>query len=202
MLGIIDYGLSNINSIANAIDKLNYKFEIINKAKNLDKYEKIILPGVGSFPHAMKNLKKKKLIEPLVNFIHNDKKPFLGICLGMQLLYESSSEGTQSKGLGILNGSVKRLVPTSNFRSPNMGWREIKIKKKSILLNNIIDKPIFYFVHKFACYSDDKECVIAELNYIKTFDCVIEKNNIFATQFHPEKSEKIGFQVLNNFLKI
>jgi len=202
MIGIIDYGLSNINSVINAIAKLNYKCEIISKFKKFDKYEKIILPGVGSFPHAMQNLKKKNLIDPLIDFINNDKKPFLGICLGMQLLFENSSEATQSKGLGILNGTVKKLIPTSNLRSPNMGWREIKIKKKSILFNNIKERPIFYFVHKFACFSDNKECVTAELNYIKTFDCVVEKDNIFATQFHPEKSEKVGFHVLNNFLKI
>ena len=202
MIGIIDYGLSNISSIANAVLKLNHKYEVVDDQKKLNKFSKIILPGVGSFPKAIKNLKEKKLFDSLKNFIIHEKKPFLGICLGMQLLFQHSSEDGGSEGLGVLNGQVKQLTPNKNFKVPNIGWREIEIIKKSILLNDIQDKPIFYFVHKYACFSLEKENTIAELNYVNKFDCIVEKENIFATQFHPEKSQKTGLKLLSNFLKI
>ena len=202
MIGIIDYGLSNINSIANAVLKLNHKYEVVDDQKKLNKFSKIILPGVGSFPKAIKNLKEKKLFDSLKKFILHEKKPFLGICLGMQLLFQYSSEDEGSEGLGVLSGKVKQLAPNKNFKVPNIGWREIEIIKKSILLNDIQDKPIFYFVHKYACFSLEKENTVAELNYANKFDCIVEKENIFATQFHPEKSQKTGLKLLNNFLKI
>ena len=202
MIGIIDYGLSNINSIANAVLKLNHKYEVVDDQKKLNKFSKIILPGVGSFPKAIKNLKEKKLFDSLKKFILHEKKPFLGICLGMQLLFQYSSEDEGSEGLGVLSGKVKQLTPNKNFKVPNIGWREIEIIKKSILLNDIQDKPIFYFVHKYACFSLKKKNTIAELNYVNKFDCIVEKENIFATQFHPEKSQKTGLKLLSNFLKI
>ena len=202
MIGIIDYGLSNISSIANAVLKLNHKYEVVDDQKKLNKFSKIILPGVGSFPKAIKNLKEKKLFDSLKKFILHEKKPFLGICLGMQLLFQYSSEDEGSEGLGVLSGKVKQLAPNKNFKVPNIGWREIEIIKKSILLNDIQDKPIFYFVHKYACFSLEKENTVAELNYGNKFDCIVEKENIFATQFHPEKSQKTGLKLLNNFLKI
>ena len=202
MIGIIDYGLSNISSIANAVLKLNYKCEVINNQKEFGKFDKIILPGVGSFPKAIENLKKQNLFDSLKNFITNEKKPFLGICLGMQLLFEHSAEDGGSKGLDVLSGKVKQLIPNGNLKVPNIGWREIEIRKKNILLNGINDKPIFYFVHKYACYSSEKKNTVAELNYVNKFDCIVEKDNIFATQFHPEKSQKTGLQLLSNFLKI
>ena len=203
MIGIIDYGLSNINSIANAVTKLNNKCEVINNSrKKFNKFDKIILPGVGSFPKAIENLKKQNLFDALKDFITYEKKPFLGICLGMQLLFKHSSEGKGKEGLGVLSGEVRELIPNGNLKVPNIGWREVAILKKSILLNTIDDKPIFYFVHKYACYSLEKENIIAELNYVNKFDCIVEKDNIFATQFHPEKSQKVGLKLLNNFLEI
>jgi len=202
MIGIIDYGLSNISSITNAVLKLNYKCEVINNQKKFDKLDKIILPGVGSFPKAIENLKKQNLFDSLKNFITNEKKPFLGICLGMQLLFEYSAEDGGSEGLNVLSGTVKQLIPNGNLKVPNIGWREVEICKKNILLNGIDDKPIFYFVHKYACYSAGKKNTVAELNYVNKFDCIVEKDNIFATQFHPEKSQKTGLQLLSNFLKI
>ena len=202
MIGIIDYGLSNIGSVVNAVSKLNYKCEVINSDKNINKLDKIILPGVGSFPQAIKNLKKQNLFDSLKDFITDKKKPFLGICLGMQILYNHSSEDGGENGLGVINGKVKQLMPSKKFKVPNVGWREIEILKKGVLTNQFIDKPIFYFVHKYACYSEEKINTVAQLNYTNQFDCIIEKENIFATQFHPEKSQKNGLQLLNNFLKI
>ena len=202
MIGIIDYGLSNIGSISNAVKKLDHNYQIITNSKNLNKIDKIILPGVGSFKKAIANLKKQNLFDSLKDFIMDRKKPFLGICLGMQILYNHSSEDGGEVGLGVINGKVKQLMPNKEFKVPNVGWREIKILKKSVLTNQFVGKPIFYFVHKYACYSEEKINTVAQLNYINEFDCVIEKENVFATQFHPEKSQKNGLQLLNNFLKI
>jgi len=202
MIGIIDYSLSNIGSISNALNKLNYSYQIISNPKNLNKIDKIILPGVGSFKKAIANLKKQDLFDSLKDFITYKKKPFLGICLGMQILYNHSSEDGGENGLGVINGKVKQLMPSKKFKVPNVGWREIEILKKGVLMNQFIDKPIFYFVHKYACYSEEKINTVAQLNYTNQFDCIIEKENIFATQFHPEKSQKNGLQLLNNFLKI
>nr|AAR37699.1 imidazole glycerol phosphate synthase, glutamine amidotransferase subunit [uncultured marine bacterium 440] len=202
MIGIIDYGLSNIGSISNAVNKLNHSYQIISNSKNLNKIDKIILPGVGNFKKAIANLKKQNLFDSLKDFITDKKKPFLGICLGMQILYNHSSEDGGENGLGVINGKVKQLMPSKKFKVPNVGWREIEILKKGVLINQFIDKPIFYFVHKYACYSEEKINTVAQLNYINQFDCIIEKENIFGTQFHPEKSQKNGLQLLNNFLKI
>jgi len=202
VIGIVDYGLSNISSIANAVSKLNYNYQIINNEKSLNKVDKVILPGVGSFKKAVINLKKKDLFDPLKDFIADKKKPFLGICLGMQLLYKHSTEDGGANGLGVLNGKVEQLIPNKKFKVPNVGWREIEIIKKSLLINKFNEKPIFYFVHKYACYSKKKINTVAQLNYIDQFDCIVEKENIFATQFHPEKSQKNGLQLLNNFLAI
>ena len=202
MIGIVDYGLSNISSVLNAVKRLNYNCKIIDDPKKLNNVDKIILPGVGSFKKATINLKKLNLFESLKDFILIKKKPFLGICLGMQLLYDHSSEDGGAYGLGVLGGKVKQLIPTKEFKVPNVGWREIEIIKQGNLLKQLDEKPIYYFVHKYACYSKSKTNTIAELNYTNKFDCIVEKNNIFATQFHPEKSQKSGLKILNNFLKI
>lgn len=202
VVGIIDYGLSNLNSICNAVEKLNFKYELIKDNDNFDNFDKYILPGVGSFPKAVENLKKQGIFNNIINATIKDKKPILGICLGMQLFFDSSEEDGGGKGLGILKGQVKELKPQKSLKVPNIGWKEIDIVKSGILLKEIKDKPIFYFVHKYACFCDENKIIKSELNYIDRFDCVIEKNNIFATQFHPEKSQKLGFKLLENFLKI
>tara|TARA_B100001057_G_C22869385_1_gene958089 strand:- start:1902 stop:2519 length:618 start_codon:yes stop_codon:yes gene_type:complete len=200
-IGIIDYGLSNLNSICNAVEKLDYKYELIQDDKKFDNCEKFILPGVGSFPTAVINLKKRGIFDKIKSAVVNDKKPILGICLGMQLFFESSEEDGGSNGLGILKGKVKELKPRKNLKVPNIGWKEIIIDKPGILLKDIEEKPIFYFVHKFACFCEEKNIVKSKLNYINEFECIVENKNIFATQFHPEKSQKLGFKILENFLK-
>ena len=201
-VGIIDYGLSNLNSICNAVEKLNYKYELIHDSKNFDNFDKYILPGVGSFPKAVINLKKRGIFNKIKIAVNSDKKTILGICLGMQLFFESSEEDGGADGLGILKGKVKELKPNKNLKVPNIGWKEIIIDKPGKLLEGIDDKPIFYFVHKFACFSEEKDIIKSKLNYINEFDCIVENKNIFATQFHPEKSQKLGFKILENFLKI
>ncbi len=200
MIGIIDYGLSNLNSICNAILKLNQKIKLVDSKTNFEQFNKIILPGVGSFPKAIENLKKKKLFEIIKKQVLIDKKPILGICLGMQLFFEYSSEDTGSEGIGILKGKVKSLNATKEFKVPNIGWRQIKVDQKGVLLENIEENPIFYFIHKYACFSEEQNLIKSTLKHSHEFDCLIEKENIFCTQFHPEKSQKIGIKLLENFI--
>lgn len=201
MIGIIDYGLSNLNSICNAVIHLNQKIKIIDKKLNLTQFDKLILPGVGSFPQAVENLKKRGLFDLIIEDVLIKKKPILGICLGMQLLFEDSSENGKTKGMRILKGNVKILESNNNYKVPNIGWKRIQIYKKGVLLQNIEEEPIFYFIHKYACYSKEKNIIRSKLVHIKNkFDCIIEKKNIFATQFHPEKSQKIGIKLLKNFI--
>ena len=199
MIGIIDYGLSNLNSICNAILKLNQKIKLVDSKTNFEQFNKIILPGVGSFPKAIENLKKQKLFDIIKKQVLIDKKPILGICLGMQLFFEYSSEDIGSEGIGILKGKVKSLNVTKEFKVPNIGWRQIKVDQKGVLLKNIEENPIFYFIHKYACFSEEQNLIKSTLKHSHEFDCLIEKENIFCTQFHPEKSQKNGLMLLKNF---
>ena len=192
MIGIVDYGLSNISSVLNAVKRLDYNCETIVDPKKLNNVDKIILPGVGSFKKATINLKKLNLFESLKNFILIKKKPFLGICLGMQLLYDHSSEDGGAYGLGVLGGKVKQLIPTKEFKVPNVGWREIEIIKQGNLINQLDEKPIFYFVHKYACYSERKTNTIAELNYTNKFDCIVEKTIFLLLNFTLKKVKRSG----------
>jgi imidazole glycerol-phosphate synthase subunit HisH len=200
MIGIIDYNLCNINSIYNAVEKLTNNVKILKDGSELKGVDKIILPGVGSFPAAVRNLKKQKLFDHLKIETLDKRKPILGICLGMQLLFEESSEDELTTGLGIIKGKVIPLKSNENFKVPNMGWKKINFIKKSVLLRDISTDPIFYFVHKFGCFSKDNNILVSRSLDIQKFDCLIEKKNIFATQFHPEKSQTAGFDLLKNFI--
>lgn len=200
MIAIIDYELSNINSIFNAVNKITKNVKIVKDGDNLSSFKKIILPGVGSFPVAMNNLKKKNLLETIKKEVIENKKPILGICLGMQLLLENSTEEKHCEGLGVIKGVVRPLVAEKNFKVPNIGWKKIEHNTKSTLLKDIED-PIFYFVHKYACYSSES-VISSKFSQTNNFDCLIEKNNIFATQFHPEKSQIVGLKLLKNFIEI
>ena len=153
----------------------------------------------GSFPAAVENLKKKNLFNTLKKEILKNKKPILGICLGMQLLFENSTEEKFSEGLSVIKGTVRPLSAEHNFKVPNIGWKKISFNKKSILLKGVED-PIFYFVHKFACYTSEN-LICSKFLHSSKFDCLIEKENIFATQFHPEKSQLVGNKLLRNFIE-
>tara|TARA_Y100000766_G_C18727816_1_gene517295 strand:- start:139 stop:747 length:609 start_codon:yes stop_codon:yes gene_type:complete len=200
MIAIIDYELSNINSIFNAVLKITDKVKVVKNGENLSSFDKFILPGVGSFPIAVENLKKKKLFDTLKKEVVNNKKPILGICLGMQLLFESSTEEKLSQGLGLVKGKVRPLTSEENFKVPNMGWKKIEFNKRSKLLKDIDEDLIFYFVHKYACYTDEN-LISSKFIHSSNFDCLIEKDNILGTQFHPEKSQVVGFKLLKNFIE-
>lgn len=203
MIGIINYGMGNLRSVQNALNHLSIPNEIFDDASGITKYSKLILPGVGAFGPAMKNLEQLGFVNAISDRIEN-KVPLLGICLGMQLLLEDSEEHGVHKGLGIIKGQVKNISnKVTEHPVPHMGWNKLTVKKESKLFNGIpADELIFYFVHNFYCELKDKNESAAAVNYGFSFDTAIETGNVFACQFHPEKSQKSGLQILKNFYLI
>jgi glutamine amidotransferase len=202
MIGIIDYKLSNINSVSNVLKLFNREFRFIEYNQDISDISMLILPGVGSFKKAMENLKSKNL-DRLIKFANDKKIIIFGICLGMQLFYENSEEDGGSDGLGLIKGSVKLIKKsTKEYRVPNIGWRKLNILKKNLLFENIEDKSTFYFVHKYECITEDRNNLIANIDYSKKIDSVINFNNIYGTQFHPEKSQKTGIKLMHNLIQI
>ena len=202
MIIIIDYGLGNLGSIKNAFDKLNIPAQISGSPDAVKEANILILPGVGAAGQGMRNLRRNGLDKTLIDEI-NKGKPFLGICLGMQLLFERSEEGN-SKCLGILKGKVIKFQKERKI--PQIGWNEIRIKNyesriKNQLFNKIPDNSYFYFVNSYYCMPEDKSIIVAQTQYEEKFPSVIIKDNIIATQFHPEKSGSVGFQLLENFAR-
>lgn len=196
MIVIIDYGVGNLASVKNALDKLGVKSVISDDPKIIKKAKALILPGVGAAGQGMKNLKEKGLDKTIIDEI-NKSKPFLGICLGMQLLFESSEEGNV-KCLGILKGFVKKFKIEKKI--PQIGWNQVKAVKQTQLLKGISD-DYFYYVNSYYCLPEDKEVIAGLTTYGEEFAGVVTRDNIFGVQFHPERSGKAGFQLLENFIK-
>ena len=195
-IAIIDYGAGNLRSVQKALEILGFISEITSDKNTISNSKGIILPGVGAFDPAIKELKSKGLFDLLKKEI-NSTKPFLGLCLGMQLLFGSSEEGKE-KGFGTITGTVKRFK-AGPLKIPHMGWNNIKTEKDSPIINNIIDNPQVYFVHSYYCEPTDNEDILTTTDYGVTFASSISKNNIFALQFHPEKSGETGLKILKNF---
>jgi|TARA_B100001057_G_scaffold457213_1_gene505324 imidazole glycerol-phosphate synthase subunit HisH len=200
VIGIIDYKLSNLNSVKNCLKKLNFDFTIITCANDFVDATHYILPGVGSFNLAMRNLKNMNIISKLKENIDKKKSKILGICLGMQLLFEKSYEDGETIGLGIIKGEVKKLENFGDLKVPNIGWLRIKLNKNDKFLNGINSDSFFYFVHSYACYSKYKQFSLATLKYQNDFDVIIRNDNIFGLQFHPEKSQEPGLRLFKNFI--
>ncbi len=197
MIVIIDYGIGNLASVKNALDKLGVENKISNDPLVIKKAKALILPGVGAAAQGMKNLKKLGLDKVMIEEIKNGK-PFLGICLGMQLLFDSSEEGNV-KCLGILRGSVKKFRKMRKI--PQIGWNQVDIKKDTNLFDDIDDESYFYFVNSFYCLPKDKQVIAGVTNYGETFASIVANNNVIGVQFHPEKSGPVGFKLLENFAK-
>ena len=198
MIVIVDYGLGNLGSVKNTLDKLGV-ISMISKSKgDIEKADALILPGVGSAKQGMENLKTQCLDKVLINEIKKGK-PFLGICLGMQLLFSESEEGNV-QCLNVINGKVKKF--DSGLKVPQIGWNSVKQKIKTNLFKNISSRSSFYFVNSYYCSPDDKSLIIGETEYDVNFCSVLIKDNIVATQFHPEKSGQIGQQFIKNFIKL
>lgn len=197
MIAVIDYGMGNLCSVAKAIEIMGSDVIVTNSPEVIEKADAIVLPGVGAFYYGMENLKKLGLIHIIHQAIEKNK-PFLGICLGLQLLFTSSEEHRLTSGLNIIKGKVKQFH--DNLKIPHMGWNQIKIKKDAKILDGIEDNTYFYFVHSYYVEPEDKDIIVATTDYGQEFVSVINKNNLWAIQFHPEKSEKSGLKILKNFL--
>lgn len=197
MIVIIDYGIGNLASVKNALDKLGVKNMISSDPRIIKKAKALILPGVGAAGQGMKNLKEKGLDKLIIEEIKKGK-PFLGICLGMQLLFEKSEEGNVDC-LGILKGEVKKFRKMKKV--PQIGWNQVEIKQKSNIFNEVENSSYFYFVNSFYCLPKDKKVVAGVTSYGETFASIVVKDNLVGVQFHPEKSGPVGFQLLKNFVK-
>lgn len=195
---IIDYGMGNLKNVANAFRFLGFDAKISGGRKDIEQASHLVLPGVGGFKDAMLTLKQKGLAEPIKAAVERGKK-FLGICLGMQLLFETSEEFGYSEGLGILKGKVVKFDENKVPLIPHIGWNDIEISKQGKEFDGIKDNSFFYFLHSYYCVPEE-DITVADCDYYGRFSACIKKGNIFACQFHPEKSHTGGLTLLKNFM--
>ncbi|MBL7070994.1 MAG: imidazole glycerol phosphate synthase subunit HisH [Candidatus Omnitrophica bacterium] len=201
MIAVIDYEMGNLGSVSKALEYLGGDVVITQKGADLSGAAKIVLPGVGAFKDAMNALKRLGLIEPLKDEIKR-KKPYLGICLGYELLFERSEEGGGCEGLGILKGDVVKFS-SGGIKVPQIGWNQVKIKKSGCsLFNGIEQDSFFYFVHSYYVRPKDSAIVAAATDYGGDFASMVWDENLYAVQFHPEKSQKAGLKFLENFMRL
>ena len=201
MIVIIDYGMGNLKSVENAFTKVGYRTVITDDLNQIKKASALVLPGVGAFRDAIKSLRAKKIDEELIEAIR-EGKPFLGICLGMQLLFAFSEEGGFYRGLNIIPGRAKRF--SNSVKCPHLGWNKIKFSSnsnnnKNPIFRDIPDESHFYFVHSYFCEPDNQETVSSITDYGLSFPSSIREGNLFGVQFHPEKSSALGLKILKNF---
>ena len=204
---IIDYKSGNISSVINsfeevASDKVN--IEVTSNLNKLKSSDKIVLPGQGSFKSCVDALNSiKGLIDTLNEFVLNKKKPLLGICVGLQMFADTGNEETKTKGLGWISGSVSKIDnKKGTYKLPHIGWNQINIVKESKIFKNIENNSHMYFVHSYEFIPEDKSIISATTDYSSTIVCSVEKENIFGTQFHPEKSDKLGLKIISNFINL
>ncbi len=198
---ILDYGSGNVKSVYNMLSSISKNVQISNDTKVLEAASHIILPGVGAFGSAMEKIHEYIPMEVLVERIFKNGIPFLGICVGMQVMAQLGFEFGEHPGLGWIPGKVERLV-TGTLPLPHMGWNDILPKCTCSLLKDLPESPDFYFLHSFAFKEIPSDYIIATSNYGEDFPCIIAKDNIFGVQFHPEKSQEAGMTLMRNFIKI
>lgn len=202
MIAIIDYGMGNLRSVQKGFERVGREAVVTSDAKTILSAGKVVLPGVGAFPDCMRNLEQNGLIDVVHQTIKSGK-PFLGICLGLQLLFTESEEFGISKGLDIIKGRVERFkIQDSTFKVPHMGWNSISIKRRAPALQDVPDNSHVYFVHSFHVVPEDKNVIATTTDYGIEFVSSIWKDNIFAVQFHPEKSQTLGLSILKRFGEI
>ena len=208
-IAVIDYGSGNLKSAAKALEAAannvnkNSKIEVTSDPKKISQADKIVLPGQGSFRDCYLGIKKiPELAETLNEFVLEKKKPILGICVGMQLFAKIGYESRETKGFGWIDAEVRKINNMNKkIKLPHMGWNEIELKKDCFLFSNIKNKSHVYFIHIYEFMTNEKECVVATTNYGNSIIVSVVKENIIGTQFHPEKSQKNGLKILENFLK-
>lgn len=201
MIAIIDYDAGNIKSVEKALQKLGADVVITKDAKEILQADKVILPGVGAFGDAMANLKKFGLDKVIYEVVEKGT-PFLGICLGLQLLFERSDETPGVAGLGILKGEILRIPDKEDLKIPHMGWNSLHLQNQGRLFQGLPEQSYVYFVHSYYLKAEDEQIVKATTDYSVNIHASVEKGNVFACQFHPEKSSDVGLQILKNFVEL
>lgn len=204
MIAIIDYGMGNLRSVQKAFEKFCSNVIVSASANDILKADKIVLPGVGAFKTAMDELKKRGLIDPIKESIEKGR-PFLGICLGLQLLFSESEEGGRIKGLDVIKGKVKRFKHKDGLKIPHMGWNRIEAKSKggrAKIFDGVGDGSYMYFVHSYYAAPKDKDVILCETDYGRNFTSGVHKDNVYGFQFHPEKSQSAGLKIVENFVNL
>ena len=205
MIAIIDYDAGNIKSVEKAFDFLGADTVVTRDPKEIFRADRVVLPGVGAFGDAMKRLNEYGLVAPIKEVVANET-PFLGICLGQQLLFDSSDESEGVAGLGILRGKIVSIPEKDKenniYKIPQIGWNSLSFPRKGKLFKDIPDGAYVYFVHSYYLNADDKTIVTATTEYSTTIEASVECGNVFACQFHPEKSADVGMQILKNFIEV
>ncbi len=204
---IVDYKSGNISSVINSFKEVardKVKIEVTSDINKIKSSDKVVLPGQGSFKSCTDALKGiNGLVETLNEFAINNKKPLLGICVGLQMFADTGYEEIETKGLGWISGKVTKIDnQNGKYKLPHIGWNEINILKDSRIFKDIKDKSHMYFVHSYEFVPNDKNTVLATTDYSSNHVCAVEKDNIFGTQFHPEKSDKIGLKIIDNFINL
>lgn len=201
MIAIIDYDAGNLKSVEKALQFLGQECVITRDFHEIKKADKVILPGVGSFGDAMSQLRKFEL-DKVIHEVAAEQKPFLGICLGLQLLFEGSEESDGVGGLHLLDGEILRIPEQEGLKIPNIGWNSLDLQNNGRLFENLNGNPFVYFVHSYYLKAREESIVKATIEYSTHIHASVEKDNIFACQFHPEKSGTVGLQILSNFAKL
>ena len=202
MIGVIDYGAGNLRSVCNSLKKLSVNSTLIHSPEDIKDISSIIFPGVGSFGDSSEQLKKQRIFDPIKSWLKEDR-PFLGICIGFQMLFEKSDESPNSDGFGIIPGKVVRFPEENSLKVPHMGWNEIKFKNSSDpIWQGIKTSTHFYFVHSYYPEPLESNSVSSITSYGLEFASSVRCGNIFGTQFHPEKSQAAGLKLISNFLEL
>ena len=199
MIAIIDYGAGNLSSVKKALDFLGAENEITQDPERILSASHVILPGVGSFGDAMASMRERGLVDVVKQAA--EKKPFLGICLGLQLLFEKSDESPEAEGLGILKGEIKAIPRLDGLKVPHMGWNSVKLVQHDGIFADIDDESYFYFVHSYYLDGADSKAVAGTTQYGVEIQCAVQSGNLCAVQFHPEKSSSAGLKLLKNFIE-
>lgn len=201
MITIVDYQMGNLRSVSKAIERVGEATLITSDPRQIAAADKLILPGVGGFKDAIAELRRRNLADPIREFIESGR-PFLGICLGLQLLFDSSDEGGKHEGLGIIPGEVVRFPNIAGMKVPHMGWNQVQIEQPTPLMQGIQPGTHFYFVHSYYVKPTDPQVTAVTADYGNPFCAAIWRDNLHATQFHPEKSQENGMQLLKNFVSL
>jgi glutamine amidotransferase len=201
MIAIVDYQMGNLRSVQKAFERVGHAAAITADPRVLEQADHVVLPGVGAFADAIAEIRRRELIEPIQAAIASNK-PFLGICLGLQMLFDVSYEDGEHEGLGVIPGEVRRFDVPAEYKVPHMGWNHVAQRRPAPIFNGIADGSHFYFVHSYYVVPQDEKVIAGEASYPEPFCAAIWRKNLFAAQFHPEKSQAAGLQLLKNFAEL